>query len=65
MAFSGLLFLDNRVLVQGCTWFVATGIVYNSAKLGTVAIESKTTTNNLCGSDSESGDVSENNEESL
>ena len=65
VSFFGLLFSDNRVLVQGCTGFVAIDVVCNSAKPKTVATESKTTTNNLYGSDSESRDESENDNESL
>ena len=55
--FTGSLFLDNHVLVQGA--------VSNTAIPKTVATECKTTTNNQSGSDSESRDEFENDDESL
>ena len=60
VAYSGMLVLDNCVLVQGRSGFVATDVVCMSVKSDTVAIESNTAASSLCDSDSNSGDKSEN-----
>ena len=64
VAFTGSLFSDNHVLVQQSASSVIDA-VSNTTILKTVATENKTTTSNLCGSDSKSGDESENDDESL
>ena len=65
VVFSGMLVLGNRVLVQGCSGSVATDVVCMSVKSDTVATGSKTTSNSLCGSNSDKGDESENDNKSL
>ena len=65
VAFSSTLVSSNRVLVQGCSGFVATDTVYMFVKLDTLATDSKTAANSLCGSASNSGDESENDDKSL
>ena len=65
VAFLGSLVSDNRVLVQGHTKSVAIDVACKSIKSDTVAIDSKTTTNSLCGSDLDSEDESKNDDESL
>ena len=65
VTFFGMLVSGNRVLVQGRSGFVATEIVCMSVKSNIVAIDSKTTTSSLCESDSDNGDESINEDESL
>ena len=56
---------SNRALVQGRSGFVATNNVSLSIKSDAVAIDNKITSSNLCNSDSENGDESRNDNESL
>ena len=65
VAFSGTLVLCNRVLVQGYLGSVATDSVYLFVKLDTIALDSKIESIILCGSNSDSGEESENDDEYL
>ena len=63
--FSGTLVSGNRVLMQGHLGFVATYVVCMPIKSDIVATYSKKTAISLCGSNSDSGDESKNDNESL
>ena len=65
VAFSSMLVSGNHVLVQGRLGFVATEVICMCVKSNTVAIDSKTTSSNLCCSDPDNGDKFEKDDESL
>ena len=65
VAFSSSLVSDNCVLVQGYSGFVATDTTSKYVKSNTFATNSKTITNSLCESNLDSGDESENDDDSL
>ena len=56
---------SNRFFIQGHSGSVATNAVSLSAKSDTVAIEGKSTTSSSCDSDSDYGDESKKDNESL
>ena len=65
VTFSGILVSGNRVLVQELSGSIATDTICLSAKSNTVATESKIAANSLCESDSDNGDESKKDDESL
>ena len=65
VVFFGLLVLDNRVLVQGCTVAIVIDDVCKSVKSDIIVTISKTVASNLRESDLDSGDESENDDDSL
>ena len=65
VAFSRSLVSDNRVLVQRRTEAITIDTICEFVKSTTVAIDSKTKTNGLCGFDLDSGNESKNDDESL
>ena len=65
VVFFGTLVSGNYVLVQGLSRFVAIGTICLSAKSDTVATNSKITSSSLYCSDSDIGDESKNDDESL
>ena len=63
--FSGTLVSGNSMLMQRRSGSVATYVVCMSVKSNTVATYRKMVAISLCGSNSDSGDESKNNDESL
>ena len=65
VAFSGTLVSGNRLFMQGCLGSVATDFVCLFIKSDTVTTDSKAASSSLCDSDSDCGDKSEKDDESL
>ena len=65
VAFSGMLVSGNQLFMQGRSDFVATDSVCLSMKSNIVATDNKSATSSTCHSDSNSGDDSKKDDESL
>ena len=65
VAFSSTLVSGSHLFMQGRSGSVATDTVCLSAKSDTVAIDNKSATRSLCDSNSDYGDESEKDDESL
>ena len=65
VAFSGNFVSGNRLFINGHSGSIATDTVCLSVKSDSVAIENKVATSGLCDSDSDNGDESEKDDESL
>ena len=65
IAFSGNLVSGNCLFMKERSGSIATDTVYLSVKSNSVATESKTATSSSCHSDSDSGDESKKDDESL
>ena len=65
VAFFSTFVSDNHLFMQGCLGFIATDTICLSTKSDTVAIDSKSATSSLCDLDSDCGDESEKDDESL
>ena len=65
IVFSTTFVFSNRVLVYGRLGSIAIDIVFLSIKSNTIVTNSKTTSINLCSSDTDSGDESKKDNKSL
>ena len=63
--FFGTFVSNNHLFMQGCLGSIATDTICLSTKSDTTAIDSKSATSSLCDSDSNCGDESDKDNESL